>query len=389
MQDDPVVYTIFLVFSGAALIATLALFARQTLLVAYILLGVILGPSVTGLVSDGELVQQMSRIGIMFLLFLMGLELNPRELLLLINKTTFVTLTSSICFATLGFTTALLFDYGLQESLIIGAAMMFSSTILGLKLLPTTVKHHQRTGEIVISILLLQDLIAILLLLVLKGGGGAGNHLIEIFKLGLAFPLLIGAAALLVKFVLLPLIRRFDTIKEYIFLLAIGWCLGVAEMAVMLGLSHEIGAFIAGVSLATSPISWFIAENLKPVRDFFLVLFFFSLGAGFDLSTLEDILFPAIVLALLMLLLKAPVFGLLLRRVGEEDKRSKEVGVRLGQLSEFSLLLAVVAQDQGEITSSASYLIQLATLLTFLVSAYLVVVRYPTPIALSDRLRKD
>lgn len=389
MQVDPVVYTVFLIFSGAAMIATLALYARQALLVAYILLGVILGPSVTGLVSDDELVRQMSNIGIMFLLFLMGLELNPRELLLLMGKTTIVTLTSSLCFALLGFLTALLFQYDLQESLIIGAAMMFSSTIVGLKLLPTTVKHHQRTGEVVISILLLQDLIAILLLLVLKGGGETDHRELEILKLLIALPVLIGFSALMVKFLLLPLIRRFDAIKEYIFLLTIGWCLGLAEVAVLLGLSHEIGAFVAGVSLASSPISWFIAENLKPVRDFFLVLFFFSLGAGFDLRMLGDILLPAVVLALLMLLLKAPVFSLLLQRVGEDASRSKEIGFRLGQLSEFSLLLAVVAHNQGGISSNASNLIQLTTLLTFLISTYVVVARFPTPIALSNRLRKD
>ncbi len=178
-------------------------------------------------------------------------------------------------------------------------------------------------------------------------------------------------------------------IKEYVFLIAIGWCLGLAELAAVMGLSHEIGAFIAGITLATSPVSWFIAESLKPLRDFFLVLFFFSMGAGLELGMLDDILLPAAILALLMLSIKAPVFNFLLRKVGENPRRSKEAGARLGQLSEFSLLLAVLAQDRGEIGSEASYLIQLATLLTFLVSTYVVVLRYPTPIALSDKLRKD
>ncbi|MCW8946442.1 MAG: cation:proton antiporter, partial [Sedimenticola sp.] len=297
MTEHPILFTIFLIFSGAAIVATLALYARQALLISYILLGVLLGPSVAGLVNDSELVREMSNIGIMFLLFLMGLELNPRELLLLLKKTTTVTVISSALFAFCGGSIAYLFNFTLQESLIVGAAMMFSSTIIGLKLLPTTVLHHQHTGELVISILLFQDLIAILLLLALKGGGGAESPVMEIFKLGLALPLLIGVSALFVKFVFFPLMKKFDTIKEYIFLITIGWCLGLAEAATSLGLSHEIGAFIAGISLATSPVSFFISENLKPLRDFFLVLFFFSLGAGFDLTMLDDVILPAALIA--------------------------------------------------------------------------------------------
>lgn len=389
MTEHPILFTIFLIFSGAAVFATLALYARQALLISYILLGVLLGPSAAGLVNDSELVREMSNIGIMFLLFLMGLELNPRELLLLLKKTTTVTVLSSALFAFCGGLVAWLFGFTLQESLIVGAAMMFSSTIIGLKLLPTTVLHHQHTGELVISILLFQDLIAILLLLAMKGGSGNESPLLEIFKLGLALPLLIGVSALFVKFVFYPLMKKFDTIKEYIFLITIGWCLGLAEAATALGLSHEIGAFIAGISLATSPVSFFISENLKPLRDFFLVLFFFSLGAGFDLYMLDDVILPALLIAAAMLLLKPVVFSRLLRSVGEEKMRATEVGARLGQLSEFSLLLAVLAWESELIGLEASYLIQLATLLTFLVSTYRVLFKYPTPIALSAKLRRD
>jgi Kef-type K+ transport system membrane component KefB len=389
MQEDPIVYSVFLVFTGAALVATLALYARQALLVAYILLGALLGPSALGLVDDPELVGEMSHIGIMFLLFLMGLELNPRELLLLMRRTTIVTVGSSLVFAGIGVGTAAAFGYTLAEALVVGAAMVFSSTIIGLKLLPTTILHHQRTGELVISILLMQDLLAILLLLALKGGGGMENPFLEAFKLSLALPLLIAAAWVVVKYLLVPLLHKFDTIKEYVFLLAIGWCLGLAEAAHAMGLSAEIGAFVAGISLAANPVSLFIAESLKPLRDFFLVLFFFSLGAGFELDMLGVVLLPSLLLAGAMLLVKGPVFGFLLRRVGEDARRAREVGNRLAQLSEFSLLLAVLAQTSGVIGESASYLIQLTTLLTFLVSTYLVVMRYPTPIALDPKLRRD
>jgi Kef-type K+ transport system membrane component KefB len=389
METDPVVYTVFLVFSGAALFATLALAARQSLLIAYILLGVLLGPSVLGLVSDPELVRSISEFGILFLLFLLGLNLQPQELVRMVAKTTQVTLLSSLAFFLCGFAIAFAFGFSLIEALIIGAAATFSSTIIGLKLLPTTILHHQRTGEVIISILLLQDLIAIVLLLMVQGGSQGTASLIDILRPIVALPVLILFAWLFQRYVLIRLIRRFDKIHEYIFLMTLGWCLGMAELATALGLSTEIGAFIAGVLLASSPIALFIAERLKPLRDFFLVLFFFSLGAGFDLGLIDELLLPALLLAGVLLLLKPPLFRYLLRQTGESSGRSGEVGFRLGQMSEFSLLLAVLAFEQGVIGAEASYLIQLATLLTFLVSSYIVVRRFPTPIAVSDELRQD
>lgn len=389
MPDDGVVFTVFIVFTGAAVIATLALFARQSLLVAYVLLGVLLGPSVLGLVSDPQMVRGLAHFGIIFLLFLLGLNLNPRELLQMVRKTTTVTVVSSVIFATVGGAVALAFGFSLADAIVVGVAMTFSSTIIGLKLLPTSVLHHQRTGEVIISILLLQDLVAIVVLLALQGFSSGDVPAVQAGLLLLKLPLLMGVAFVLDRFVLLPLLARFDRIQEYIFLLAIGWCLGIAELAAWLGLSAEVGAFVAGIALAASPIARFIAENLKPLRDFFLVMFFFSLGAGFDLGVLAEVLLPGLFLAAVVLLVKPPVFRWLLRRTGESVKRSREVGLRLGQLSEFSLLMAVVAVGSGACSSRASYAIQLATLLTFLASSYLVVLRLPTPIAVKDELRLD
>ena len=389
MQPDPIVFTVFLVFTGAAIFATVALFARQSLLVAYIVLGALFGPSALGLVSDPELIRSISEFGIMFLLFLLGLNLQPQELLRMVRKTTLVTLLSSLLFFAVGCTVSLAFGFSAMEALLVGGAATFSSTIIGLKLLPTTILHHQRTGEVIISILLLQDMLAIVLLLVVQGSSQGDMQLLDILKLVVALPALVGFAWVIERYVLIRLIRRFDKIQEYIFLMTIGWCLGMAELASLLGLSAEIGAFIAGVVLASSPIAMFIAESLKPLRDFFLVLFFFSLGAGFDISTIDEVILPAALLAGALMLLKPPVFRWLLLRTGESQKRSHEVGYRLGQMSEFSLLLAVLAFEQGVIGLEASYLIQLSTLLTFLVSSYLVVMRFPTPIAVSDDLRRD
>lgn len=389
MHSDPIIYSVFLIFAGAALFSTIALYARQSLLVVYILLGILLGPSALNQVTDPHLISGIAHIGIIFLLFLLGINLPPQKLIPMLRKMTLVTGISALIFMGIGAMTAYLFGFTFLESLVIGAAMMFSSTIIGLKLLPTTVLHHRHVGEIIISILLIQDLIAIVILMLLPANWDMMIPAYEIIKLILSLIGVISFAYLFERFVLIKLIERFDRIQEYIFLMAIGWCLGIAQLASVVGLSAEIGAFIAGIVLATHPIALFIADSLRPLRDFFLIMFFFALGASFDLHIITEVIVPSLVIAVLLLLAKPYVFKWLLSRYGESDKQSMEVGVRLGQISEFSLFIAVLALELGVIQTRASYLIQVSTLLTFIISSYLIVLRYPTPIAVSDKLRRD
>ena len=389
MHSDPIIFTIFLIFAGAAVLATLALYAKLSLLIVYIGLGILLGPFGVNVVSDPEIIQGLSHIGIIFLLFLLGVNLQPQKLIHMLRESLFVAGASAVIFLSLGAAIPLLFGYSLLESLVIGAAMMFSSTIIGLKLLPTTVLHHQRMGEIIISILLLQDILAILILMLLPADWANNFPVFEVFQLVGSLIGLILFAWAFARFVLFKLIARFDRIQEYIFLLAIGWCLSMAELAVMLGLSAEIGAFIGGIALATNPIALYIGESLKPLRDFFLVIFFFALGASFDLGIIEKVWLPACVLAGTFMLIKPLSFKWLLRGYGEAPERSLEAGVRLGQISEFSLFIAVLALELKVISTEASYLIQVTTLLSFLFSSWFIVMRYPTPIATSEKLRRD
>ena len=389
MPQDSILFSIFLIFTGAAALAAIALYARQSLLVAYILLGGLVGPWGLKLVSDAAIIQQIGHIGIIFLLFLLGLNLQPAQLVRMLREAIMVTVISSLVFGITGILIGWAFGYNHFESLIIGAAMMFSSTIIGLKLLPTTALHHRHVGQVMISILLLQDMLAIGILLSLEGLSHTGMEWQQIALLALSLPLLVIISLLFERFILQRLMRRFDTIQEYIFLTAIGWCLGIAQLAEIMGLSYEIGAFIAGVSLATNPIALFIAESFKPLRDFFLIMFFFSLGASFNITILPEVIIPAVIISSLMLIFKPIIFARLLRQSGESSGLSNEVGVRLGQVSEFSLMIAVLALNAGAIGSRASYLIQATTLITFIISSYIIMLNYPTPIAVSDRLRKD
>ncbi len=387
MHSESLLFTIFLIFVGASVMATFALWARQALIVGYIVLGVVFGPSLLGWVTDARMIQNVSDVGIMFLLFLLGMNMPPQKLLELLRETTLITAISSMLFALCGVGVGLMFGFTLTEALVIGAGVMFSSTIIGFKLLPTTVLHHQRTGELMISVLLLQDVIAIVVLVLLQARGGERSLLQEIFWLISAFVGVCVFAYVMEKLVLIKLIARYNRIFEYIFLLAIGWCLGIAELAHFLGLSHAIGAFIAGVMIATNRISLFISESLKPLRDFFLIIFFFAMGASLDIGKLAGVIWPAALLAGGLLLIKPLVLYRLFVYEGETPERAKEIGVRLGQNSEFAFLIAVLGVQLGVIGETASYVIQLSTLLTFVISTYWIVLRYPTPIAINPKLR--
>lgn len=387
MHGD-IVFPIFLIYTGAAILATLALFARQTLLIAYILLGLLIGPYSLGLIPEVAMVQEVSHIGITFLLFLLGLNLMPQKLIGLFKKTTVITTLTSGFFAAGGFAICYVLGFSMIDAAVVGAALMFSSTIIGLKLLPTTVLHHQITGELMISILLLQDLIAIIILLLieLQTGFHVGN---EFLRLLIGFPAVVGLAFLMQRYVLVPLFTKFDQIQEYVFLVVIGWCLGMAEAATFLGLSSESGAFIAGVSLAASPVANYIAEVLRPLRDFFLVIFFFSVGAAYNWHSFADVMLPSLLLVAFVMLSKPWLFRVLLRKGGEKPTRAQEVGVRMANISEFSLLISVLALSSGVISAAASYTIQTATLLTFIISSYWIILFYPSPMALSDELRQQ
>lgn len=390
MPHTGIIESFFYIFAGAAVLATAALYTRQPMLVAYILLGALLGPFGLSWVDDPALLSEISEFGIIFLLFLVGLDLQPSKLKNMVGASLLTAIGTTIVFFGLGFGVMYVFEFNLVECAITGLAAAFSSTILGIKLLPTTVLHHKHVGELVVSLLLIQDLLAILAILLLNGLGARTDVLVtSVLSIGLGLPLLCGLAYLGVRFMLLPLVHVFDAFHEYIFLIAIGWCLALANIASTLGLSVEIGAFIAGVSLATSPIAQYIAQNLRPLRDFFLVLFFFSVGAGLNLDLIASIWLPALLLAVLLIALKPMVFAGLLHIKGENSQVAWEVGYRLGQASEFSLLLSYIALSTVLIGERAALVIQFSTVLTLVLSSYFVIFRYPNPIAPNPNLRRD
>ena len=388
MEFENIIFEFVLIFAGAAIFATAFLFLRQPIIIAYIGFGVAAGPLGLGLIAEPEHIEKISHVGVILLLYLLGINLVPERLYHLFSKTAVVTLFTSLVFFAMVSVSAWGFGFGLLESSIIGAALMFSSTIVSLKLIPTTALHHKHTGEMMTSVLLMQDVIAIILIVMLTGGQG-DNMTTAIILLIIKLVLLTVAAFLLIKFVINNLLLRFDSIKEYIFLLSLGWGMLGAGVAELIGLSYEMGAFIAGVAFASSPVALVVAENLKPLRDFFLILFFFSIGAQFDYLVTQDVLIAGVAIALLIVIVKPFVFKQGFQFIGENKKFSMELGSRLGQGSEFSLLVAYSALAGGLIDMRASYLIQMVVIITFVLSTYWVVYRYRTPISVTEKNRSD
>ena len=387
-MTDNLVAELVWIYGSVAILATLFLVLKQPVVLAYIFAGILLGPSALNIIGTQSHMEGAAHLGIVLLMFLIGLNLKFSDLIHLFKKTALLTMGTSLIFASVVGSVVLAFGFSWQEALIAGVALMFSSTVIGFKLIPTTDLHNKRIGEVMISVLLFQDILAIIIILMMMSGNTT--------TLAYAIPLIILKAILfsllsflIVKYILMKLFMRFDVIQEYIFVLSLGWCFLTAEAAQQLGLGHEIGAFIGGISLAITPLAVIIAEKLKPIREFFLILFFFAIGTGFDIHHIDKIFLPAIILGLVVVSLKPIIFKKALQLFGEPEARSQELGLRLGQASEFSLLVTATALDHALINESMASLIQMATIITFMISTYVVVLRYDTPISLDAKNRRD
>lgn len=385
-MGDTVFFEISLIIISCATLSWLALVLRQPLIVAYLAGGFLLGLPALGVIRDTGFLDAVSGLGITLLLFLAGLVLHPRRLRELFRQTLLLTLVNSVVSAIAATAFCLLWGFDLRTAVLISLPLIFSSTILVLKLLPTTALHHKRMGAYCIAILIAQDLIAIALLIILEANGTAPIQWLLLPVKGI---LLIASALAFEQIILRRIMTRCDRFHETLQLLTLGWCLLIAQLSHALGLSYEIGAFIAGVALARSPLSYFLSEQLKPFRDFFLVFFFFVLGTRFDPSAAKAVALPALLLCILMMTTKYGCFRFLFRKVGESAEFAHETGARLAQASEFSLIL-VLAELRTDILGETGFqLVQLVTFFSLIISSYFVVARFPSPLATNPKLKQD
>ena len=349
---------------------------KQPLIVGYIATGVIIGPYALNILRARDEIELFSTIGVAILLFIVGLMLNP-DVMREVGKTSVVTGIGQVVFTSLvGFFIVHALGFDTMTSLYVSIALTFSSTIIILKLLSDKGDTQKLYGKIAIGVLLVQDIIAILLLLVITIIGGAvvfssavATEITILVAKGVATALLLYLAARYI----VPSISKFVAgYQEVLFLFSLAWGLGISSLFFMLGFSIEIGALAAGVTLAASPFAYEIASRLKPLRDFFIMLFFILLGSQLILSQLSIILIPALVLSVFVLVGNPLIVFALMKILGYRARTAFLTGLTIAQVSEFSLILIALGYSFGHVSQEVVSLVTLVGIITIAVSTYLI-----------------
>lgn len=361
-------------------IGALAILLRQPLIVAFIGSGITVGPTVLGWVSPSSALDLLAKIGISLLLFVVGLKLDVK----LVRNLGSVALAAGIgqvVFTVLfGFGIALALGYQLVDSLYIAIALTFSSTIIIVKLLSDKREIDSLHGRISIGILIVQDLLVVLTMVALsafteaQGGESFAFDVVTIALKGAAFIFL---TVIVTKVVLPSVLRWAARTQELLLVFAISWALGLAAMGDFLGFSKEVGAFVAGMALASTPFREAIAARLVSLRDFLLLFFFINLGASLELTQLKADLGPALVFSAFVLIGNPLIVMAIMGVMGYRKRTGFLTGLTVAQVSEFSLLLAQLGVSLGHIGGTALSLITLVALVTIALSTYLILYSVP------------
>ena len=363
----------------ASLVGAICLWLRQPLISAFILVGVLVGPVGLDWVHAHDQVELFAELGVGVLLFVVGLKLDP-TLIRTVGMVSIVTGIGQIALtAILGYGLALAFGLESFAAFYVAAALTFSSTIIIVKLLSDKREIDALYGRIALGILIVQDIVVVLLMLVI-GAYGAEipdvNFVLELMKVlakGTGFLVLVG---LVTRFILPVLLHSLARSSELIVLFAIAWAIGLASLGVVLGFSQEVGALVAGISLAATPYRASLAARLVTLRDFLLLFFFIDLGVHIDVAHLATAIVPAIVLSLFVLVGKPLMVMALMGRMGYVRQTSTMTGLTLGQISEFSFILAALGLSMGHIGEETVGLITLIGLITIGISTYMILYTY-------------
>lgn len=372
MDDSSIFTQLSIVIVIGGMIAVLMRLLRQPLIIGYILTGVVVGPSVLGLISDKSAFEAYSEIGITLLLFIIGLGLNVGVVKSL-GKVSFTTAAVVLSMVGgLGIVCSLLLGFTPTEAMVVGFGLFFSSTIIILKVLSDKREVSRLHGQIALGVILVDDVVATLALLFVAGAGTAGTlgpddiAMLLLRGIGLGLGLYVFAVWLMPHFV-----KFLAGSQELLFVFTVGWGFGVATLFDISGFSHEVGALFAGVALAGLPYATEMAAKLKPLRDFFIVLFFVVLGENLGFSALKESLVPALILSLIVIIVKPIVVMGSLGALGYTQLTSFKAAVNLSQISEFSIILAVYASSVGLVGAELVSIITLVALITISVSTYL------------------
>jgi Kef-type K+ transport system membrane component KefB len=358
------------VLALAAGISVITRLLRQPPIIGYIVSGFVVGPALLNVVHAEEAFNSFSQIGIALLLFMIGLGLNAAVIKSMGKPSVLTFALITVVLGGIGYGASLLLGFSVNESLLIATCLLFSSTIIVVKVLSDKKGQSRLYGQLAIGILLVDDIVATLALLFVSaqasGSGLADFGALVAKGAGIATALTVVGA-----FIMPRLTKFFAGSQELLFLFSLAWALGVASIFSWAGFSVEVGALFAGVALAHLPYAQEMGTRLKPVRDFFIILFFVGLGVHLGLDRVGPAIIPALVISAIVMAVKPIVTLAGLGMLGYTKQTSFKASVHLSQISEFSIILVVLAASTGLVSDHIVTVMTLVALITIIFSTYL------------------
>jgi Kef-type K+ transport system membrane component KefB len=362
----------------AALIGFIGLLLRQPMIVSFIAVGVIAGPSALGIVQSHEHIQLLAELGIAVLLFLVGLKLDLK-LIRTLGPVALATGLGQVTFTSvIGFFIGLALGLDTVTSLYVAIALTFSSTIIIVKLLSDKREVDSLHGRIAVGFLIVQDVVVVLAMMSLSAvgigaqdntEGTAFTHIASVLFYGL---LMLGFVLLFIRYLATPLVNRIAHSQELLITFVIGWAALLAAIGSQLGFSKELGGLLAGISLASTPYREAIVGRLSSLRDFLLLFFFIALGSQLDLGLLGAQITPAIFFSLFVLIGNPLIVMVIMGLMGYRKRTGFLAGLTVAQISEFSLIFMAMGLTLGHVTAEALGLVTLVGLITISLSVYMI-----------------
>lgn len=370
-------FEITIVLCLTAVLAIVFRLLRQPPMLAYILTGMLIGPFAFFKIHNLDVLKNFSELGITLLLFLLGLELQLKDLRSIGKAVVSAGTAQVFLTGALGFGVSLLLGFDMLSAFYISAALTFSSTIIVIKLLSDKKDLNSLYGRLSVGLLLVQDFFAILLLILLSGYKPVDSPflILQYFIIILCKSVILFTVIINLSRTILPsLIHRIARSQETLFLFSLAWVFGISAIVSsrFIGFSIEIGGFLAGVALANSVENFQIAAKIRPLRDFFVTIFFVFLGIEMGVGNIGQIILPGIVLLLFVLLIKPLVVMVIMGFLGYRKRTSFFTSVSIAQVSEFSLILVVLGQKLGQIPENVVSLVTLVAIASFTTSTYFI-----------------
>ncbi len=363
-----------LLIIAVLIISSLARLLKQPIIIAYILTGILISTFFANILTTNETVVTFSQFGVAFLLFMVGLHLNPK----VIKEVGFVSLVVGliqIIFTALaGFYLASFLGFSFLTSIYIAFALTFSSTIIITKILSDKADLDSLYGKISVGILILQDIVVIVLLIILSALSSQATNSSILSSNSVLYAFVAIITLIFASVYVLPSITKFVAKnQELLFLFSVGWCFLLASLFFKLGFSMEIGALLAGMSLSLSPYHAEIASKIRPLRDFFIVIFFVLLGLQINLTSIQRIIKPALIFSAFVILFKFFALIIPLGIAGYSKRTSFFTSTSLGQISEFSFIMIALGVSLGHLSSGILSLVTLTGLVTIAFSTYMMI----------------